>query len=91
MFGREYLDYKSECAAERVIDAFLAAMEPGDRKWALAVLRKRHVTYRDSPLAQLGRFSPSDSLQTAMANQRNQCSQSRYSSVGGVFGNILGL
>lgn len=71
MYGPEYLDWKSECAAEVAIDAFLAAMEPEDRKWALAVLRKRHVTYRDGP-------APTEYLLRQLANQ--QTWQSRQQS-----------
>lgn len=77
MFGREYLDWCDETRAANAIDAFLAEMPAEDRKWALAVLRKRHVTYRDRP-----QFSPPTppsllsqlALQGRSANQhQNSC------------------
>lgn len=90
MYGPEYLDWKSECAAAEAIDDFLAAMEPEDRKWALAVLRKRHTVYRDGPslgaLARQNLLSGPNALQQAALRQ-----STNYSPVAGLFGNIFGL
>ncbi len=90
MFGQDYLDWKSECAAAKAIDAFLEAMPADDRKWALAVLRKRHVTYRDNPLNQLGQGL---SGQLAIQNEawrRQQCGRPNFGPTGSILSNIFG-
>lgn len=88
MYGAEYLDWVAEEKAAHAIDGFLAAMEPEDRKWALAVLRKRHVTYRDgSPLQNLvashqRNFSRGSQIYDLLDAQRNAASSGPLSFLG---------
>ena len=88
MFGSEYLDWCAEVRAGEAIEAFLAGMEPEDRKWVLSVLRKRHVTYRDRPQLVGSPLNLSTfQFQQQLANQRqNVCGH--IGLLGGTLGNL---
>lgn len=91
MFGREYLDWESEAKAAAEIDRFLADMEPEDRVWALAVLRKRfevRVEYRDN--SRILQDYASNALARQNAQARLTCGQQHYRpAFGGAFGGLF--
>ena len=92
MYGCEYLDWRDETAAEQAIDAFLAAMPAEERKWVLAVLRKRHVTYRDNPLDLLsrGNFGSRTPCLSGLALQQQLAAQRQSGNRVGLLGGIFG-
>lgn len=89
MYGPEYLDWRDKARVADQIDEFLAAMPVEDRVWALAVLRDRHVVYRNNPLYSLPGIMPlcamaghrTNPFQQSLANQRQS---------GGLAENLLG-
>lgn len=87
MYGPEYLDWRDKTRVAGQIDEFLADMSAEDRVWALAVLRERHVVYRNNPLHSLPGVMPLCAMagynpfKQSLANQRQ---------LGGLAANLLG-
>jgi len=51
MYGRTYQEWVERDAVAVKIDGFLAGLPQDERVVALAILRERHVVYKDNPFS----------------------------------------